>query len=191
MKIVDYFLFTLIVLASVKYYMIPHYFDILILLSLAYCAIRRYKDVNIVSLCTLLVAFKLVNAGIMSGTESMRPIVYFSLMALINIFVLALIWTRPVVFSQITPFKRRKGWKITNADDMLGFIFLLMILFDVVLIGEQTLRYLGFDARMFYDLYENIQLGFAIISIAVLMGIISNDKTTNDSRLRGNVIKGG
>lgn len=184
MKLFDYSAFLLIVIASLKWYMVPHYFDILILLSLLYCAARRYEDVNIVSLCFLLSAFKLINAGIMSGAACMRPIVYFSLMAFMNILVLGLIWTRPVIFSQITPFKRRDGWKITNADDLIGLVFILMILFDVILVLEQVLRYLGLDARMFYNLYENIQLGFAIISIAVLMGIIANDKASNHSKIR-------
>ncbi|MFT4926138.1 MAG: hypothetical protein ACI8WB_002236, partial [Phenylobacterium sp.] len=125
-----------------------------------------------------------VNTGIMSGVQCMRPIVYFSLMLFMNLVVLGLIWTRPITFSQIGPFKHRTGWTITNADDMIGLVFILMIVYDILLVIEQSLRYLGFDARWFYDLYENIQLGFGVISIAVLMGIISNDKTTNKSKTR-------
>lgn len=184
MKIFDYFSFVLIIIASVKWYMIPHYFDVLVLASLMYCAFRRREDVNIISLCFILVIFKVVNAGIMSGAQSMRPIVYFSLMAFMNVVVLGLIWTRPSTLSQIGPFKRRSGWTITNADDMIGLVFILMIVFDILLIIEQALRYLGFDARWFYDMYEIIQLSFAIISISVLMGIVTNDKTADKSKVR-------
>jgi uncharacterized membrane protein len=184
MKIFDYFSFVLIIIASVKWYMTPYYFDILMLASLMYCAFRRRENVNIISLCLLLIIFKVVNAGIMSGAQCMRPIVYFSLMAFMNLVVLGLIWTRPITLSQIGPFKHRTGWTITKADDMIGLVFILMIIFDILLVIEQLLRYLGFDARWFYDMYEVIQLSFAVISISVLLGIVTNDKTADKSKVR-------
>lgn len=153
------------------------------IVALAYVMVRKYKDVNIASLVLIGLLFKPVNMAVMSGAAGMSGFAYYPLVALLNGFVLVAVWMRPVIFSHFGPFKNRKGWAITNADDGLTIVLVLMIVFNVLMVVEQTIRRLGLNITWFYNSYEYVQLGFMLASIAILW-FMTTDKANAQSHFR-------
>jgi hypothetical protein len=152
-------------------------------LALVYVMIIKRKDTNIVTLAFIGLLFKPINMAVMSGASCMSGFAYYPLMAMLNGLVLVTIWMRPVIFSHFGPFKNRKGWTVTNADDGLSFILILMIVFNLLLLVEQAIRRFGLNITWLYNSYEYVQLGFMLASIAILW-FCTTDKAATQSQFR-------
>jgi hypothetical protein len=157
-------------------------FDVL---ALVYVMGRKWKDVNIATLALIGLLFKPINMAIMLAAAGISGFVYYPLMALLNVLVLMTVWMRPVIFSKFLPFKNRTGWTITNADDGLSLVIVLMIIFDILLLVEQAIRRFGLNITWLYDSYEFIQLGFMLASIAILW-FFTTGVATKQSQFRKN-----
>jgi hypothetical protein len=106
-------------------------------------------------------------------------------MILLNTYTTAMIWMRPVIFSNFGPLKKHKeGWKITKADDAMAIVLTLMVVFDVFLLIEQLLRYVWPTVTFFYDLYEIAQATFAVVMIAVFYFMVGSSRANENSNLR-------
>ncbi len=193
-KLIDLIAFGLISISAYYFYQayalssdISHAlgFDAIMIVAALYVMYRNRHDINIVSLIMVVLLFKPINMAIMFSSSCSHGLAYYSLMILLNAYTMAVIWMRPVIFSNFGPMKKLKtGWRITKADDTMTIVLTLMILFDLILLGEQLLRFVWKDITVFYDLYPFLQATFAIAMIAVFYFMAASSKANESSKYR-------
>ncbi len=160
-------------------------FDAVMISAALYVMFRNRKDINIVSLIMVLLLLKPVNMAIMFSSSCSHGLAYYPLMILLNTYTMVMIWMRPVIFSNFGPLKKHKeGWKITKADDAMTIVLTLMVIFDVLLLIEQLLRYIWPTVMFFYDLYEIAQATFAVVMIAVFYFMAGSSRAREKSKIR-------
>ncbi len=193
-KIIDFVVFAILGYIAYHYYQafaisqnIFHalVFDVVSIAAAFYAMFRNRHDINIVSLITAVLLFKPINMAIMFSAACSHGLAYYSLMAMLNAYTMVVIWMRPVIFSNFGPLKKHKdGWKIIKADDAMTLILTLMIVFDLLLLVEQMLRFIWPEVTVFYDLYKILQSLFMVATITVFYFMATSDTAKQKSKYR-------
>lgn len=186
-KLLDISVFSGLIYLALSYYAInAHVFDLVNITALIYVLVKR-SDVNTRTLVTLGIMYKVIDSAVLYQYEDMNPFLFYTALISLNLLFAYLVIHRPVHFSKYGPFKG-KQFTITNQDDVILLFLVVQIIWMVLLLLETATRRINQwfyeNSRILYDLYPEIQIGFAVISLMVVW-FMTTDRARAQSKLRG------
>jgi hypothetical protein len=187
-KLLDITVFALLIYLALSYYTVnAHVFDLVNIIALVYVLVRR-ADINTKTLVTLGIMYKVVDSVVLYKFEGMNPFLFYTALIILNLFFAYLVIHRPVHFSKYGPWKGSK-FTITNQDDVILLFLVVQVIWMVLLLIETATRRINEwfyeNSRILYDVYPEIQIGFAVISLMVVW-FMTIDKATEQSKFRQN-----
>jgi hypothetical protein len=186
-KFVDITVFILLTYLGLSYYTTnAHIFDLVCITALVYVLVRR-TDINTKTLVMLGIMYKIIDSVVLYQYQDINPFVFYTVLILLNAFFAYLVIHRPVHFSQFGPWKGKSGFTITNQDDIILLFLVVQVIWMVLLLIETATRRINEwfyeNSRILYDVYEEIQIVFAVISLLVVW-FMTTDTGKEDSKLR-------
>ncbi len=187
-KLLDVAVFTTLIYLALSYYPVnAHVFDLTNIAALIYVLVRR-SDVNTRTLVTLAIMYKVVDSVVLYQYQGINPFLFYTALIALNLLFAYLVTHRPVHFSKYGPWKGSK-LTITNQDDIILLFLVVQIIWMVLLLLETATRRINEwfyeNSRILYDLYPEIQIGFAVISLMTVW-FMTTDKAIVQSKFRQN-----
>lgn len=161
----------------------PNIFDVVYVTAMFYVLIRKH-DINTVTLVLIVMLIRLSDSVLFFDYEDFNGYVFYSTLVLINLFGVGLIWFRPWLVSNFGPnfVRNHNGLAVTHQDLMMGFLFSVQALFQLLALLEHVSRHfddigLGgiFDVHWWrehslfiYTRYEMGQFVFSVAGLAIL-----------------------
>ena len=173
MKAADAVVFLSLLLLALKYYALsPNVFDVITIVAMIYVMLRN-RDINTVSLITIMALAKIIDAVIFYDYQLINPYLFYALVAIINFSLVRLVHVRFLLLYRYGPsfIRNHRGLTFTHQDAMLGWVYSAAAALPTLALIEHSIRHfnlLGFEPMFFYTLYKPVQLLLAIIMIVVL-----------------------
>ena len=147
-------------------------FDAVYILALTYIMARR-PDVNTITLALIILLSRVIDIAVFNyNLNELSGFVYYPLLLISNLVAVAAIWTRPVLFSRLSPWKNNKNFAVTHQDNVLAMLFIFQAGFMFLLLVEHGLRrvndWMANNFLMLYNAMPAVQLLSTIVLFAIL-----------------------
>ncbi len=184
LKAADLVVFSILAYLAAQYYVVnSNMFDAINIGALAYVMIRR-PDINTVTLTLLILAGRLIDSVLLYDMQQVGGYIAYPVLFLFNVVAIVLIWFRPLLVSKygVGRMRNHKELAVTHQDIVIGFLFTLQAIFQLLAFIEHLSRHLDdiglaqvLDAnwwyensRIIYNHYEEIQFLFAVLGLLIL-----------------------
>jgi hypothetical protein len=163
---------TLLLFANQYHAKNPNSFDIVALLAALYVMLRR-RDINTLSLISLMLIAKVVESVVFYDLRAINPYLYYAVVAGGNAIWVRLVHLRFMLLFRYGPrfFRHNKALTFTHQDAMIGWLYSATAGLAAVTLVEHSLRHLAglnIEPMFFYTLYQPGQLLLAVATIVVL-----------------------
>lgn len=147
------------------------YFDLVFVGSMLYVMARR-PDVNTITLVMALLAIRIVDTIFLPFIQSISGFAYYLAMLILLVVLIIAVWTRPLIFSKVWPFKGNPNFAVTHQDNVFASLLTVQALFMLLMLIEHGTRRFGpwwhENSRILYNNFETIQLLFTIGGFIIL-----------------------
>ena len=134
--------------------------------------ILRKRDVNTITLGLVIIGILCVGRILLSDPTNSSGFYAYVVYAILNWLTVYLIWFRPLLFSNIKPFKGKGGFHVTKQDNVMWMVYAANGLFMVLMLIEHATRRINTwwyeNSRILYNNYETIQIVFVILGLVTL-----------------------
>lgn len=195
LKLIDGIVFFLLILLGAEYFVNSSYlFDVVFTTAVLYVMMRKI-DVNTITLVLLILFGYIVTSLLFLNYGHSSGYGWYSTLLIINMLMVYLIWSRPVLVAKHGPtfVRHNKALIFTQQDAIMALLFALNSVLQVLMLLEHVLRHLDdigleglfgqWNPMFVYDNYEIGQFGFIILELVTLY-FMTFDKSKNQSKVK-------